>query len=1393
MDCVIKDVTKSEIVDALMLGINPKLIQSAKTQDDSKHLLKLYGNLVKTELVDNSKLKKGLHLDKDKTSRYVWLDSGEVAFNYRTTDASKAKFKKRTISNPDLDDTPDSIILREVGTRLHSVAEKLMQTLVSTINHENVRYDKDLHKTYDLKTLQSEAELDDIDWRNFEAGIRTIFHQIIEKQKQIDPKGKVDIYTERIVFDKLKDMAGTIDLLAVYSDNTGSIFDYKAISPDAKTVDYVTGMLKDFNWIGEHRLDSYYSQLPKLKEMLKTSTNIKEVRSLRIVPIQLQMKLKPKNTQVWDKEKKSVFTKRINRLNMDFNEQFNPSGVKSKYLRQVPIGKETTGIKGLDTALDELLLLRNNLLNRLNSNKYDKESIEYNRLKARIGKTSELISDIIINKDFKNIANEYAKLISTYLDTTENKDYPFDIDDPKSNKYVSSEDIKDLIDDITIFKNIINTAPQYYKEAGVKVSAEEMKEINDIRVIFSSKADMLENYLKEKYKQRYLSEDDINALESNVDKKLGWWDKLFGRLSGIQNTLFQKLYSTLSKQNDKTRLQMRTFTDNLRKRQLAVEAWGNQNGKTGLDVYDVFINKSTGNLHSVHSKELYNKIEEAQKKNDVEYLKSVLKLKSDADVIFNNESIKFMRNAKVDDKSEAYLNWAKLNNPKSPSFDKITDSTTYRKYYEIDDNKLKNEDFNSNYLIIKNNKALLDFYNFWTDSMEEFRNLLNMGNQYQKIPNNFLPNIRQDLMERIIRDGIDLTGFKDSFKELFNVEELEQFEFQERGITIKGAVSPETGEFLREIPRYFINPLRVNGEINNTLKSYDLGKSIQMFASMAYNYANLNEVEANINAYKEILLAEGTRHTTTKGEALKYEYNTDDVKSRGAQTDEAKLFEEMVDYHLYGIRFKQVGKTERAMLQLKKYQQLKELGGSILGPLGNALGARSNAIFEAHKSYYYNRKQFANATKARGNNIKTYFALAHFFQPYQGKHYNSQPHKLSANKLIKNVNIDLAFALYRKGDEHIDEQILYAMLQNYGIENGKIVRIGSKTGIKSLLELTSVDDEGNLLIEGILDKNGTSNYDLYNQFRNTVINVVASVKGSMNEEDMNAVNFTVLSSMLMSFKNWMPAMVEERFRGLDSTFRPNSKSSLRYNTATETITEARWTAYFSNIEDTSSSAIINFIRKIVNPSVAKLLLEATTFGISPMSNYYLKVDEARARQLFEKFKEENKGNASIQNYSFDDFVEYKKGQFRALATEVRFMMAIIGLVMAMGADWDDDGKADYKKVWLNRQLFRIANRYRRELMSLVNPYDWINLTDRPIPIIGLSTEFLNFSGQVLDETLDATLGEAEKRSIINPLGKKVNSKKDKKDIVTEGSSLIPGYKMIQWLDVLSPEDKEKEY
>ena len=125
---------------------------------------------------------------------------------------------------------------------------------------------------------------------------------------------------------------------------------------------------------------------------------------------------------------------------------------------------------------------------------------------------------------------------------------------------------------------------------------------------------------------------------------------------------------------------------------------------------------------------------------------------------------------------------------------------------------------------------------------------------YDELPDNFVPWLRADIVEQFFTNGLSasLANFQRSIINIFDIQDDN---------TIKGnayntinKINPETGEEMHSIPKLFLNPLKnKDGLIDKTLKSYDLSKSLYLFAEMAYNYQYMSEIEGNVNALSQLV------------------------------------------------------------------------------------------------------------------------------------------------------------------------------------------------------------------------------------------------------------------------------------------------------------------------------------------------------------------------------------------------------------------------------------------------------------------------------------------------------------------------------------------------------------
>ena len=346
--------------------------------------------------------------------------------------------------------------------------------------------------------------------------------------------------------------------------------------------------------------------------------------------------------------------------------------------------------------------------------------------------------------------------------------------------------------------------------------------------------------------------------------------------------------------------------------------------------------------------------------------------------------------------------------------------------------------------------------------------------------------------------------------------------------------------------------------------------------------------------------------------------------------------------------------------------------------------------------------------------------------------------------------------------------IFLSLMQNYGMSSdGKFIQLESLKKIepeaKSLLNSIKVVNE-KLVIPGIIDEKGDVNFDNFVKVKNLISSVSAGIKGEMTSEDMNVANTTLTGSLLMTYKNWLPTLIKERY------------GNTNYNPTTNTITigksNALWLNDIGNLSPESRNVLGILKHTLVISS--KLLLDISTFGYFKQ----FKVNEERAAQLLQAFKNKHPGNKEIQNYSLDDYIRYMQGQIRSQIVELRMYSIFLMGLMLLGADWDDDDKPDYKETYLGRTMFRLTNRVTRELGFFYGSDALETFSKSSIPVTGLLFDFGKFLSNTVDVAVEDITGEEDKR--------------DKSPRFYYFSKLFPGNKLLSVIETFEQDQKKEK-
>ena len=1321
MACRIKNLTYDEVRDAYVnkTGLWENLEDLTVEEFTTK--LDILKDLITVDEFENEKLPEKSYKNlSGKTSKYTITDSDGKKFiiPHRFTDVVQRKFEKIFGKDKafETSSSPDNVIKAASGTTVHSILEQITHNLInndSAFEKTNIKAisNEDIAKDYGVGIpVVSEAQ------RIVESQLE-FFKEV---QRKINPNGKITIRTEARITDPKYNSAGTGDLVVIFSDLSVGYIDYKTMSAKETSLD-LNKEVADEDWISEYKYEDFSLQLDQVNKSLK-SLGAKEVRFSRIAPIHLTNYLKPKNDKTPGRLAPKI-------------RSIKGTG---EYFKPIPVTIEKTGITALDKAISDLVDLRTNYHNRL-SKESSKSSPKAEALRARIAILNKSIQSLVIDKDMTYMIGKYNTLINS-VGKLDNK---------------SLEEINELYDDVQVYLGIVGTADGFYRALGLS-EEEYNKRITQVGKMLT-RLHTLQNLLKEQMILKSLSSEEIEAAKHA--NQLNFVDKMFKTLSQIDHPVFQKFYKMYTKANDTTRKSVMSLEKTLKEKAKSLEDWGALNNYKGWDVYNLLINKKTGNLHSQLSKEFYDNLKKLQENKDKKGLTEILDLKANWEAIYNDKKQKYIVNHGLNESDAKDLRklkrWEDENHPKTGN---IVYTKYYGVYYTLKPEIYNNEKYvTPEYAFIKKHKPLLDYYNFWQESMKEARQLLGHFEDEQLIGGNFIPWIRKETMEMVFEGSVSFDQVKDKLSEMWNITP-DETKYGE--IIDKREKDLSTGKAKRQVPRFFIQPFQNSeGKIDSTMKSYDLNKSLYLFMTMAHNYNNLRQIEAQTNALQDILYDKefGERIVTNNGSLVKNVAGRFE-KTFGYSSEAAELFEKHVNYHLYGARIQdEPSRLSEALLTAKKYQQMKELAFAPLLITTNYIGQQANMFFEGSKGFFYNRKQMLDSVAEHkkalipGTEEQVKWAgITYLFRVTGEKTDHNFVKDIRVSKALKWLNEDNLFFGYRNTDEHTSNLILFSMMKNYGIdENGNIRRLSLlPKDSKSLYDRVKVNKDS-VEIDGLTEEN-------YTQFRNTVMNVARNIKGSLSQEDMNAINYSLLGNLAMSFKNWLPALALERF------------DKLGYDATAEVIKRGKYIDLVGELGADYNKSMDKFLVSFAKRA-GEFALDVATFGSLNM----LKINENRAKALFQDYLSKNQHllTQKTEKELYQEFLDYKRGNLKATAVEMAVIVyLLLGLAM-LGNYWDDDS---YQRRTVMRQLRRAA----RELSFFINPMAITETAGRnTVPIVGVMTDLQKLVSEVGDESRDALFGEDNTR--------------DKIGIPYRLRPFIPGYRLTSTFEVFDEDEKRK--
>lgn len=1188
-------------------------------------------------------------------------DTGIVKVLKRVTDKQSAKFRKifGKDTADEINNNPINVRSRNYGVALHKVTEGI-------INH--IMYGKAKPSlTVVVKGAKEPITITDAHYKSLYENISKVLTSIKDTQKNIDSSSKAKILVEQKIYDPKTDTAGSIDLLAIYSDGSASVFDWKFLKLPTDRTGKISedGYNKLFN-----KMDSWNSQLNDYKRILTDVYNIKKFNHTRVVPTNMRFLSGKEGTG------------KLKELNTD--------------LTQIPLADELTGDTRLDALLDNLFKVRNTLINDKKTANVDKKVIINDRLK-NITKT---IARIQIEKDVTLLFNDVKKLINTI-------DNRVGIEDIENPLYLTNDEIREFLLNIDLYDNIVvNT-----KETTDKLKSTDKERYNKVEAVRSNLDERLK-FSKEKLQNLQQSRLEEMASDkkvkniNEVQKEVGVMGSLFTYLSDYAHPIFKLLYKYVLNKQDTVRNKVKSLYNELKDLDEALVTWASAKGLKGEDVYKHLLKKTTrtsedGTVHTSVSlvSRLNSKYTEdlnkARKNKDVAWFKNNF-IVTDEDKAY----FKAYREKRYANIEKVYAAEGKeVIEAKKREFDRNYDLSKSDDAWlnKFSKKTLKNPEkyYSEEYKFILANKPLLDYYNFYTKTIKDLGKKVNVNSS------TFVPNIKKSLMRKFTELGAY------SYKNLDLTSSLEAQEFENSSFDLYSN-DLDKDAFNIKAPIYFTRDLDSNE------KSLDLSKSLLLFADMAYNHEYTESVKGDIYVMRSILENNKQYETDRWG-------NINVINGVPSLTKTSKKHLENFDSFIQAYfenktlqskdaKIKVFGKDlskNNTLLSAMNYFSIRNLALNPISIMANWVGARANLYYLGLKDAHFNTDDLKASHVLFAKRDKKYLAVYDFFDFTNDK---------LTYKLAKNVSRDSKFDLdtlyigQHATDQAIDNTLISSMMMGYGIAEDGTVKVlrALPEGTKSLWDLAKLDESGKMSIEGLTEEG-------FNDFRNKAKYLASLVKGSVSSEDIALYKTSLAGMMFMQFRNWIPRLVQERYKSED-----------KYNEVLNQVEIGRYNAvarefYNKGIVE-NARILLNFI-----PIVGHFFTKNYEFN------------EDYARQMYRKFLEES--NLNEEDVSLDEYLHVTKGQVVAAAAELRMYLTVLLIGALLMGDWDDDDEPDYKKYWATKKLVQALDRVNAELGTFFNPLELTKLVKGTVPLLGLVEDLYKLAGNTWDESTDVILGE----------------------------------------------------
>jgi hypothetical protein len=1131
---------------------------------------------------------------------------------------------------------------------------------------------------------------------------------------------------EMTVYNASRDVAGTIDFIAVTPEGKVSILDWKFMDLNVQRY-------KDVPW---YKVSAWRQQMKQYKSIIEKGYGVKpeDFEQTRMIPIRaIYSGAIPKEGVL-----PQLTGVQIGDVNLNKEEL--------AYLLPVGLETEKTSNKKLDTLIEKL----NKIYDTISSKK---ASPEEKRSKAELlNSLYESIRQLQMRENVEPLIRQakllnadVQRVIDTYNNNWKGKDAGSFTDKQKSEL---SDKILSYETSLMVYTSLATDLKNIFKG---ELSEKEQALWQDIRNTAES-ANELEADLEEVRKD---FAENVIAKDANVmdylkpEKVVKGFSKLFNSTSIIQLKSTEILYKMANRAFGLASIETSEQGNKLIDIKEKYDKWAKSKGLTNKNYFNIIKKKGKNELIDEYNSEFYKTLKSKIAEKDTQWVRDNI------DVSAYNEFLKEQKEKelkRIEDKTrfgdEETIKKDKKREIAETNalYNTTTTDSPGWLLYDLTKKFPKKENWQSEEwkeLSKAENKPAKEFFDYIRDRNQYLDQIGYINKADARV---FLPFIRKSLTEKIVMGG----DFKLGESLLRNITITE-------GDVGYGQIDPITKEPVYTIPKYFTRETVEEA-------SEDLFRNMTLLNSMAIRYEYLSNIENQLNL---IVKTEGNKEAIKTSYFGKTKYRTDGtLETTSDNSDNTKLVRDMMAAIVYGQKYvesenfdqllgginnfgkranKVLGRkvfTEdyddaqislnKTITQLNTVFQMKTLGLNPISALSNFLGGSFQSYINAGKFFTkadFVRNEFMMAQKMNGIDSKKYVGALQYFQPLTENYNNILAKQLSVSKFSQEGIQDFLMILMRTGDQYVQSINFFSYLENSIVEDGKVFNVREylkkqpefanmftgtaeersqlkekfDTEVKRLIDekgfLKLARVEGNELVVDGLDRKSDSVIEL----RRKVQAITKDALGNLSEDDLRKINLNIYGKSFMVFKNWIPRLVDVRF------------GNLKYNSATEAYEWGRTRNMFRLLTEDFMGSVDSLMSSIKGDD-QKFVDQIKRLYESKRSDY--EKDTGKELRMTE-----------------GEFVELVSSNIRNQMTDFMFYLAlstlIIGAKVAQPDD-DDDDKATKNRY---KYMLRVMDKIRDEVAYFYNPTSFLSLTTSGIfPAISYLDNFkklfLNFGTEM---------------------------------------------------------------